>query len=327
MKAHEVHDGADVYRFTFHEALREGQRERWTGILREVVRLEKEFKPDVVHINIPSATAMFHLLSAKSWRAPIVSVIHGAFPESAGRIDTLMGQVLANSAWVTANSEATLQSALAIAPGFSSRSSVIYNGLEKPSIGDSVFPADSQIIVCIARLVKNKGIEVALQAFEIVRQRLPNARMIIAGDGPEYDNLKALAEEMGLSEAVNFRGWVEPSGIAALIDEGSQVWVPSLEAESFGNVAVEAMQMGRPVIVTDQGALPEVVESEKTGIVIPARDAHALSNASLRLFADAAFSQKLGDAGRERAATLFGIDRHADEYDALYRRIAAARTE
>jgi glycosyltransferase involved in cell wall biosynthesis len=146
--------------------------------------------------------------------------------------------------------------------------------------------------------------------------------LILAGDGPVRPALEAQASALGLSERVTFTGWVSPEEVHELTARATIVLVPS-RMEGFGLVALEAALMARPAIVADIGGLREAVADAVTGIVVPSRDAGALAAAIRRLLAAPAVARAMGQAGRRRALTLFGAERHVDEWDALYRRVAA----
>ena len=319
----ESRDGVEVHRFPFHEALTTRKSDLWGSIASDVRALEERFNPDVIHVNLPAPSTIFHMLTAKSSRARTVASIQTEFPQSATGSTSLTSRMLLESAWTTANSRAMLNAALAIAPGIVDRSSVIYNGLLEPATESSPLNFDPPVIACVARLVHKKGIDIALHAFAVIRKARPRARLIVAGDGPELETLCGLASELGLAEAVEFRGWVAPTAIAKIMNEASQVWVPSRRTEPFGNVTVEAMQMGRPVIVTDLGGLPEVVEDGVSGVVIPPEDPAALAEASLALFNDVARARLMGAAGKKRAYEMFSLERYASDYENLYRHLAA----
>jgi glycosyltransferase involved in cell wall biosynthesis len=319
----EMHRGAAVHRFPFRDALSGARSDLWKSIIQDVSALKSRFRPDIVHVNVPAPSTIFHMLTMKSSDAKTVTAVHTDFPRSAKGSDSLTRRMLLAGAWTTANSYAMLTAARSIAPEIISRSSVIYNGLQRPDTKPSRLSVEPPVIVCVARLVHKKGVDVALRAFAVVRRTCPDARLIIAGDGPERQNLRVLSAELALEDAVEFRGWVEPAAIAAVMNEASQTWVPSRQTEPFGNVAVEAMQMGRPVIVTDMGGLPEVVEDGVSGIVIPADDPAALAAASLALLEGFARAEAMGIAGRTRAEKMFSIERYADDHEQLYRHLSA----
>lgn len=318
----EVHDNVSIRRLPLHEALQANRTDLWAHVIAGIRQLKSELRPDVVHLNFPSPSCIFHLLTEKAWRAPTLVAIRTAFPPQARASDTLTHRMLGSSAWVTANSQAMLRDAWSIAPEIRERSSVIYNGLPTLQCEPSPLLFNPPVIVCVARLVEKKGIDIALRAFAIVKQRIPGVRMIVAGDGPEAAKLHALAHEIGVTDSVEFKGWVEPAAIAGVIDCATLVLVPSRSTEPFGIVAVEAMQMARPVIVTDQGGLPEVVDDGKTGFVVAADDSDALARVAILILENPTLAQRLGEAGKRRAETCFSIDRYTDEHEALYRRLA-----
>jgi glycosyltransferase involved in cell wall biosynthesis len=97
------------------------------------------------------------------------------------------------------------------------------------------------------------------------------------------------------------------------------VVLPSL-AESFGFAVLEAMSLGRPVVATTTGGVPEVVSNGKTGLLVPPADAEALGAAVGRVLGDPALARRLGEAGRARAAT-FGFDRMMHGYQAVYQQL------
>ena len=128
--------------------------------------------------------------------------------------------------------------------------------------------------------------------------------------------------DLCLGDNVTFTGWVQPAAIPELIDSATLLVVPSRTTEPFGLVAVEAMQMSRPVICTNQGGLPEVVEAGKTGFVVAADDTSALADAMIRLLENPTLARQLGEAGRIRADDCFSIERCIDAYELLYRGLA-----
>ena len=318
----ENHDGIEIHRFRFHEALTTRRMDLWSNVLARVSRMKSEFRPDVVHLNFPSPSGIFHLLTERAWTTPTVAAIHTAFPASSQSADSLTHRILAASSFVTANSRAMLLHATAIAPEIETRSSVIYNGVPRPRHEASALPFHPPVIACIARLVEKKGVDVALRALALVKDRFPEVRMIVAGDGPERQKLEALARDLCPGDSVTFTGWVQPAAIPELIDSATLLVVPSRTTEPFGMVAVEAMQMSRPVICTNQGGLPEVVEAGKTGFVVAADDAPALADAMIRVLQNPTLARQLGQAGRIRADDCFSIERCIDAYELLYRRSA-----
>ncbi|MFN2569495.1 MAG: glycosyltransferase family 4 protein, partial [Candidatus Dormibacteria bacterium] len=177
------------------------------------------------------------------------------------------------------------------------------------------------VLLCAGRLSREKGFDIALEAFARVWQELPEARLIIAGGGAEQEGLVAQSAALGLQEAVDFHGWVSPPEMPAVLNQATAVVVPS-RLEGFGLVALEASLMGRPVIASRVGGLPEALgEQEEAGLLVPPGDPGALATAMLRLLRDPAEARRRGKAGRLRAQREFPPGRHIDGYHALYMRV------
>ncbi len=171
-------------------------------------------------------------------------------------------------------------------------------------------------LLCVGRLIPIKGHIVLLRAFARARQVLPGLRLDIAGQGPLEPALRALAQELGIDDAVTFLGQVSP--IQDALERSAVIVVPSL-GEGFGMVALEAMERGRPVIAAAIGGLAEIVEDGMTGVLVPPAEVEPLVDAIVRIGSDLDLAGRLGRAGRERAVEHFQQDRCTDRTEALYR--------
>lgn len=138
--------------------------------------------------------------------------------------------------------------------------------------------------------------ETALRAFAAVRQRFPLARLTVAGTGPEQPRLQALAAGMGLGEAVHFAGRLDRDAMAALYREADVMLNPSL-ADNMPNSVLESLASGVPVVSTNVGGVPFLVQNEATALLVPPADPDAMGAACIRLLEDAALWSRLADAG------------------------------
>jgi glycosyltransferase involved in cell wall biosynthesis len=169
--------------------------------------------------------------------------------------------------------------------------------------------------------VHEKGIDVAIEAFDSLRADYPGARLLIAGDGPVREQLEPGLAGRGLDGAVEFLGWRSPDAIAGLIEEASIVLVPS-RSEGFGLIALEGMLGARPVVASRVGGLPEVLGADG-GLLVEPDDPGALAGAIGSLLADPAHAQSLAAVGRGRALSRFSLRRCVDDHEALYRRLTS----
>lgn len=314
------YDRIAVHRFRFQTALEPGRGDELAAELQRVASLKRAFRPDLVHLNFSDPSVFFHLRTARAWAAPLLVALRVAPPSSAsGSPDTLVGKMLRSASWVTANSEAILSDARRLVAEITPRSSVVYNGLPLPPLPPSPLPFDPPRLLCLGRLVADKGFDLAVSAFALLAARFPAARLVIAGDGPARAALARQAAELGVAARVDLPGWIAPDDVPALMNTATVVIMPSRWREAFGVVALQAAQMARPVVATRVGGLPEVVAHETTGMLVEKEDRVALANAIAYLLDHSHTAEQMGRAGRERAMSLFSFAQHVDAYDSLYR--------
>ena len=136
----------------------------------------------------------------------------------------------------------------------------------------------------------------ALRAFQIVRKSLPSAQLVIAGSGPERQTLENLAGELGLADAVVFTGRVENENMANLYYSADLMINPSL-VDNMPVSVLEALASGVPVVSTNVGGVPHLVEHGKTALLVPPQDAAAMAAAILALLTDPAKARQIKEAG------------------------------
>jgi len=188
--------------------------------------------------------------------------------------------------------------------------------LRSLGVGDS-----GPLVGIVGRLERWKGQHVFLQAMAEVAQRLPKAKGVVVGDPvpydlPYHDHLLTLRDQLGLSEQVSFHGFVKdlPRLMAAL----DVLVLASTSPEPFGRVLIEAMASARPVVATDAGAAPEIVQDGVEGFLVPAGDAPALSAALVRLLSDPLLAQAMGQRGLETVKRRFGVQQYTEGVQAVY---------
>jgi glycogen synthase len=323
------HDGLDlpdtgdfknipIRRLPFLSVLRTKQLERVMALRQEINILIHAFAPDIIHANVTFEFYDFVHLMLRAQRIPIVTTVHGEWcKQDAGR-EATAAHALACSDRIAFISHAAREQAVRVIPNIASRSSVIYNGLEEPNAMPTPLWFDKPRLLCLGRLSREKGFDVALTAMSSLVVKFPRLRMVIAGDGPDRDYLEKLASRLQLAKYVDFYGWVEPSRVAALINACTIVLMPSMN-EGFGLVALEAALMGRPVVASRSGGLSEVIADEETGLLIDKDDREGgFVKAIARLLKKPALAVNLGQKARARSLEVFSLDRFVDAYDSLY---------
>lgn len=180
------------------------------------------------------------------------------------------------------------------------------------------------LVVFAGRLTRQKGADILVRAFSRVTKRLPEARLLIAGDGPERPLLAALVNDLGLSQQVSIAGWLDR---ASLDQRCRQSWlqaVPSRWAESFANVAAEAMMRGTAVVGAAVGAMAEYVRDGESGILVPGGDENALAEALLTILGNRELAERMGQRGREIALAELSDDACADRFLSLHEALCAS---
>jgi hypothetical protein len=162
----------------------------------------------------------------------------------------------------------------------------------------------------IGSMIDRKRVDVLLRAFAIVKNKCSAARLALVGGGPLDGELRRLATELQLDDAVRFTGLV----IQYPFDElkRSDIFVSASESESFGLVFAEAMSFGLPIVACRVGGIPEVIEDGKTGLLVEANDPDSLARALLTLLEDRQLRVQMGEAGLERVKNVFQLQTTID---------------
>lgn len=177
-----------------------------------------------------------------------------------------------------------------------------------------------QHIVVTRNLEDIYDIPTALRALAKIRSRYPGARLTVAGSGPALDSLQRLARELGVDAAVRFTGRLDNERIADLYREADLLLNPST-VDNMPISLLEAMASGVPIVSTNVGGVPYLVEHERTALLVPARDADAMAAAALRVFDDAALRDALATAGLQ-ACRAYAWERVCPVLFAAYARCA-----
>ena len=172
----------------------------------------------------------------------------------------------------------------------------------------------------IGRLDRVKGFDLALKAIASIVTRFPTLRLTIAGDGPEHLELEQQINELGLQAVVDMVGWVHPDKVRSLIDTVTLVVIPS-RSEGLPQVSIEAGLMGRPVVATGVGGLPEIIVHGRTGLLVEPENSPALAEAIGYLLDHEQESIQMGSAARTHVQGMFRLEPLVDSYDTLYQKL------
>ena len=170
-------------------------------------------------------------------------------------------------------------------------------------------------IVTVARLSPEKDVANLIRATAIAAKSAPRMRVEIAGGGPCLEDLQLLVANLGVGDRITFLG--EVNDVPAVFVRARMFVLPS-RSEGIPLTVLESMACGVPVIATRVGGLPEVVEDQLTGLLVPSADPTALADAMLEIWNDPDRRDRMGRAGRRRAEEKFDVRRMVAEYEAIY---------
>jgi glycosyltransferase involved in cell wall biosynthesis len=168
------------------------------------------------------------------------------------------------------------------------------------------------------RLVAEKGVDDLLDAMSIVIKRIPNAILLLAGDGHERTHLETKAVRIGIRENVCFLGHLSRLHLEEQLKGAWVQVVPSRWEEPFGIVAAEAMMRGTAVVATNTGGLNEIIQDHKTGRLVPVNDPESLSKALTSMLLDPRTTEELGRNGRDFSLKHLTEKIFVDRFEDLY---------
>jgi glycosyltransferase involved in cell wall biosynthesis len=225
--------------------------------------------------------------------------------------------IVANSQWVAD------QAAESGAPRKKLR--VVFEGAEVPPLLTASqraearrhwkIPEGAPLLGCVGVFLPDKGQEWLIRALAELRKDVPNTRLILAGDGPSRPGLQKLAVELGVHNAVILPGFVkEVEKVYAALD----VFLLPSFFEAFNNSLLAAMAYQIPSIAFRRGALTEIIEDGRSGLIVSGPDVPEICAALKKVLLDRGFAQRLGEAGRARVAENFSADRMVENTLHIY---------
>ncbi|MCK5512598.1 MAG: glycosyltransferase family 4 protein, partial [Thermodesulfovibrionia bacterium] len=180
---------------------------------------------------------------------------------------------------------------------------------------------DTMLVGMIGRLEPVKGPEYFIEAIYFITEKFPEVRFLIAGDGALRNELEFRCKKLNIFDKLIFTGWRED--VPEILSVLDIVVVPSLN-EAVGRILIEAGACGKPVVATRVGGIPEVVQDNQTGILVPPRDAYELARAVISLLEDKNKRQKMGETAKNWVDDKFSASRmvkgFSDLYDEMQRR-------
>jgi O-antigen/teichoic acid export membrane protein/glycosyltransferase involved in cell wall biosynthesis len=306
-----------------HPRLRQAARQ--IRLVRDLVAQIRAFRPDVVHVQHRHLWLSLAMPALR--RYPLVVTVHDPCNHSGDRES---GRTPALAAWLTyrgadrviVHGERLRREAVARLGLPGGRVRVVpmpaLGCVGPPPAGEPERPC----VLFFGRIWAYKGLEYLILAEPLISAEVPEVTFVIAGRGDDlapYRRLMRHPERFTVLDR-----YIADDEVGALFAGASVVALPYVDASASGVIPV-AFSYGRPVVATDVGSLPELVEDEMSGLIVPPRDPEALAAAVVRLLRDTGLRRRLGAAGRLRAEIELAPAAVARQTLAVYREAVAAR--
>jgi glycosyltransferase involved in cell wall biosynthesis len=290
---------------------------------RKIRWLLSDGRFDLLHANEAHAVTAAWLARAHR-TLPFVISRRVGYPLNQGRIAQARYRaascIVANSQWVA------VQAAASGAPR--EKLCVVYEGVEIPKRPEPFqrqnarkrwgIAEDAPLLGCVGTLLPDKGQGWLIRSLAELRKKLPNARLLLAGDGPCRGELEKLASELKLGEAVIFAGFIKDvESVYLALD---LFLLPSF-FEALNNSLLAAMAYEIPSIAFRRGALAEIIEDGESGLIVSGPDVAEICEASKKILGNRSFARKLAEAGRARVANNFSADHMVDRMLQVYERM------
>lgn len=288
----------------------------WGCDLEEAARFLLKHRPHIVHVN----GSQDHWVCALANRmlnrpACLLRTRHNTYPVSNHLANRLLNRRWTDYQIVVCD---TVRRTLAAQRTFDAeRMCAIHNGVDSqlfcpnPEVRAAVraeFGYHDEALVCgiAARLVPAKGHEYLFQAVRLLRDALPQVRVLVLGQGRLEPFLKKMTHELGIGDLVRFAGFRDDMHrCVQAFDIGVQ---PSVDCDTSSFSLKEQMAAEKPVVASDYGGLPEIVTNGEEGLVVPAGQVEPLAEALRRLSGAPELRRRMGKAGRQRVLRDFTIE-------------------
>lgn len=314
----------------------------------EVRKVLKEFCPDVIHLQTAETIALAIRTYARRYRVPLVSTGH-AYPDNITDqfkllkpvkrplnvvIKSYMNSFLKHAEYATMPTEMAINDLIPKGKKkFSVPVEALSNGVDltayKPGkcstelmLKYGVEPA-SQRMIYVGRVDPEKSIGVVVRAFKKALKEVPEAKFLIIGDGTDKQNLEELVAELGVSESVQFLGRILPPDLCELYRTGD-FFATASTTETQGIVLIEAAATGLPLIAVDAGAVRELCQDKRNGILCKPYDEGGMAKAMVKLFTDEELRGKYSKGSVEVAA-LHDLNRTLSRFEEIYQEAIATK--
>ncbi len=283
--------------------------------LKAMLRAATDFQPDVINVQCFGPNGVYATALSKLTSLPLVVSLQGETLMDDSDIYTISATMRAalragirQAKCVTGCSAFTLRDAEARFGLERGAGRVVFNDANPDMVGTREemglpdrldFLEGTRYIACLGRVVDNKGFDLLLEAFNLIRSDHPGVHLVVGGSGSKLESLRRLADDLALSDRVHFPGRLSRYEVAQVLTSATVFVMPS-RLEPFGIVVLEAWRAGTAVIATSIGGPPEFVTDGADGLLVDPHDTRRLADALSRVLSDDTLRHRIALAGKAR---------------------------
>lgn len=277
-------------------------------IFNDFVKKIKNFKPDVVHTQIGSGVSLFNLpFLLFLMKYPLITTFHDVKPHMGeySRIRSFIPYLLrkySNQIIVHGNrlknqiiNEYNVTGKIVNSVPIGEHETEPFKTYEKPDLKE-----DGNLVLFFGRIYEYKGLKYLIQAEPEITRKIPNTRIIIAGEGEDFKKYSSIMVNKENFIVYNYR--IPYKEGAELFQRSSVVVLPYVEGSQSG-VIPTAYSFKKPVVVTDVGSIPEIVDNGVTGFIVPARNSDELAKAIIKILNDSTLRKSMGEKAYTKLKT------------------------
>lgn len=292
----------------------------------KLTRQLKAARPEIVHTHGYFASVIGRLAARRAGISVILAHVHSTYWEYKKRHLMIERKLSRFTHKIICCSEAVENFVKNTEKITEKKTIVIYNGVDEERFfqlknstsirAELGMDEEAAVVGTVSSLTPHKGHEFLVQAASLVLERLPSAKFLIVGDGPLRQRLEDQAKDLNIHPAVIFAG--TRKDIPEILSLMDVFVLPSHTREGLGISIIEAMAAERPVVATDIGGIPEVVNHGETGLLVPSGNPEALSNALIELLQNPKKAKEMGEKGRARVKEKFTTKKMLSEIEHVY---------
>jgi glycosyltransferase involved in cell wall biosynthesis len=298
----------------------------WSGTIKKIFAVEQ---PDIVHLHSPVPYMADVAAQAAKDRIVVLTYHSGSMLKGKFPIDAVIGtyeKIFLPMLFKKANAIVAVSQEFAkrTFPQFADKIYFIPTGVDLGRFMKTPLPATTKTVTFVGRIEHSsswKGIEPLLQAMAIVIKDHPHATLELVGGGDAIAHYQERAQALGIGNSVTFFGPLLGQALVDAYERATVVVLPSTsDSEAFSIALIEAMASGRPIIGTNIGGTPQVIQNGENGLLVAPKDPEALAEAITRVISDGTLAARLADNGAAKAQG-FSWDIQAKKYSDLFERL------